>query len=586
MFSYPETPLRVVAAQCNFTVGDCAGNAEQMASVLARHGSADLVVFSELAICGYYPYDLLADGSLRKLQQAALERICEASRTHQVACVVGLVLEPATAGGKPRNGLVLIDSGEIVHHYAKRLLPAYNVFDEPRHFAPGSSSRVVEFRGWRLGFLVCEDAWNGWFGTPHYGADLVGALRQQSPHLIVSVNASPGNLGKQFQREAIVQNIASTCESAVLYVNQVGGQDEIVFDGSSFAVSADGNLAARLPCGSEAQAELTLEGGRWTGGAIEEPPADEELFGRLLVLGLRDYARRTGFKKVVIACSGGIDSALTVALAAEAMGPENVLAITMPSRYSSAGSVEDSRSLCAALGVELRVDPIETLFAAAIADHSRVHGEELEGVARENLQARLRGNKLMAYANASGALPLSCGNKSETATGYFTLYGDSSGGLCLVGDLFKTDVYALAAHLNAEALAAGRPAPIPEAILTKAPSAELAEGQRDSDSLPEYELLDTILKVYLEQHRPGAEEARLLEGAPAELFGRVVALVQRAEFKRRQAPPILRVRPRAFGRGRQMPIAAAVPRPDSLEELLIAAGLNPEPYSSAPRSWK
>ena len=562
--------LRLSLAQINPTVGDIAGNVALM-SAAAQNAAVDgasMVIFPELSLTGYWPGDLLDEADLLARIDAGLEQLAAASRATPGLCwVVGAPTRRAGPGKRLHNSLLVLRDGEVVLSYAKQLLPTYNVFDESRHFAPGPDvARVLRVGGAQVGFLICEDGWND--DGADYAVNPFRRLADAAPDLVMSINASPSNIGKREQRHALFAAASRRHKLPLLYVNQIGGHDQLVYDGASFAVTPDEGVVFEAPRFVEAQVTLQWDGAAFRAGdgAPLAPVAAAglpvmEFYRRQIVLGLRDYARRCGFKQVVVGSSGGIDSALTLALAAEALGPENVVAVTLPSRFSSSGSVDDSVTLCANLGIKLYTHPIKALVGQYEADFATAFGEPLQGLALENLQARVRGTVLMAYSNRYGHLLLTTGNKSEISVGYCTLYGDTNGGLGLIGDLYKTEVFELCRHLNA---AAGREL-IPLAIIEKEPSAELAPDQRDSDSLPPYPVLDTILKVLIEGERLGAAEraavqadyATLAAGpdGPA-LIARVRRLIARNEYKRRQAPPILRLRGRAFGSGRQMPIAA------------------------------
>lgn len=562
--------LKLAIAQLNYTVGDFAGNA---AAIILRMqqaalAGADIVVFSELALCGYYPGDLLEDASFLCKLDAALEEIRTASRAlPQLVAVLGTVRRNAGPGKPLFNALLALRNGDIVAEYYKQLLPTYGIFDERRHFEAGPEGAcILEVAGHRIGFLVCEDGWNN--AGRDYKVNPFEALRNARPDLIVSINASPSDIGKRVQRHALFSAAATHTQLPLLYVNQVGGQDQLVFDGASFAVSPAQGIAFEAVRFQEDFQTIGFADGRFLatdGGALPVPDAAgltvPDFTRRQILLGLRDYARRCGFRKVVVGSSGGIDSALTLALAVEALGADNVLAITMPSAYSSAGSVSDSVALCDNLGIKLHTHPIRALVEQYGQGFAEAFDAPLQGLPLENLQARIRGTILMEYSNTYGALLLTTGNKSEISVGYCTLYGDTNGGLGLIGDLYKTEVYALSQHVNEHA---GREL-IPAAVLTKPPSAELAPGQKDTDSLPPYEVLDEILKWHIEGARLPAGEAQWAAQFVANLqtndagkntVTRILDMVARNEYKRRQAPPIIRVRSRAFGSGRQMPIAA------------------------------
>jgi NAD+ synthase (glutamine-hydrolysing) len=564
--------LKITVAQLNYMVGDIAGNVASMidAARAAAEAQADLVVFSELSLTGYYPGDLLDEPDfLARTAQGLLDLQTASQAFPTLHWIVGAPLARDGAGKRLLNALVVLKAGEIVLRYAKQLLPTYNIFDELRHFAPGPDvARVLRIGTTQVGLMICEDGWND--GGADYAVNPFARLADAAPDLVVSINASPSDIGKREMRHQVFGDACRRHGFPLLYVNQVGGQDTVVFDGASFALDATGAVRYEAQRFVEDVATLAFEDGRFTAGNGEAlAPVDPNGLSTLafyraqIVLGLRDYARRCGFTKAVIGSSGGIDSALTMALAVDALGADNVVGITMPSVYSSAGSVDDSVTLCRNLGIALITHPIADTVAAFARQFEVSFEQPLKGLPLENLQARVRGTTLMEFSNAFGHLLLTTGNKSEISVGYCTLYGDTNGGLGLIGDLYKTEVFALSRHVNE---AAGREL-IPVAIIDKEPSAELAPDQRDTDSLPPYPVLDEILKLLIEGGRLApAELAHATEFVAAlraqptgdALVARVRGLIARNEYKRRQAPPIIRVRSRAFGSGRQMPIAAKV----------------------------
>lgn len=565
--------LRITLAQLNYTVGDIDGNVQRMraAARQARDDGAHMVVFSELSLCGYYPGDLLDEPTFMQRVQDGLEQLRHASVDYpDLYWVVGAPTRSELPGKPLYNSLLVLQGGKLRLQYDKQLLPTYNIFDERRHFEPGPDvAKVLRIGQMQVGFLICEDGWND--SGAAYATNPLRRMADAAPDLLVSINASPSHLGKRELRHQVFSAAASRHALPLLYVNQIGGQDQIVFDGASFAVEPERGVVLEAPRFQECVNTLVFDNGRFSrpdGAALPPVPAQGlqtmEFYRQQVVLGLRDYARRCGFTQAVVGSSGGIDSALTLALAAEALGADNVVGVTMPSGFSSAGSVDDSVALCENLGIQLHRHPIGELVDGYAQGFERSFGQPLQGLPLENLQARIRGTILMEYSNAFGHLLLTTGNKSEVSVGYCTLYGDTNGGLGLLGDIYKTEVFALSRHLNA---CAGREL-IPQAIIDKPPSAELSPGQKDEDSLPPYAVLDEVLKLLIEgPHLSGLEyasarqfvDALVLEPGGQALVDKVQRMIYRSEYKRRQAPPMLRVRPRAFGTGRQMPIAAFYP---------------------------
>jgi NAD+ synthase (glutamine-hydrolysing) len=562
--------FKITLAQINPTIGDITGNIAMMQAAAAKAAAdgAYLVVFPELSLTGYYPADMLDEPAfLDRVEQGLAQLLAATRATPGLHWVIGAPIRHDGPGKALQNGLLVIADGQIRLCYAKQLLPTYNVFDELRHFEPGPDvAKVLRVGPLRVGFMICEDGWND--DGREYAVNPFERLADAAPDLVVSINASPSSIGAREQRQALFVAACARHNLPLIYANQVGGHDQLVYDGASFAVEPQAGIVFEAHRFAEDVRTLGFAQGHFlsTGGvplsAMASPGfSTEEFYRRQIVLGLRDYVRRSGFSRVVVGSSGGIDSALTLALAVEALGPENVTGITMPSKYSSQGSVGDSEDLCRNLGIRLIVHPIRDLVEQYAKGFGEAFAQPLQGLPLENLQARIRGTILMEYSNAYGAMLLTTGNKSELSVGYCTLYGDTNGGLGLIGDMYKTEVFAVCRHLNE---AAGRIL-IPEAIITKEPSAELAPDQKDTDSLPPYPVLDVLLKKLIEGGRLGQAErlsverdfaALLAQPEGPALVARIKRMVARNEYKRRQAPPILRLRGRAFGSGRQMPIAA------------------------------
>lgn len=548
--------MRITLAQLNYTIGDFEGNYQLIQAAITAHASqCDLIVFSELCLSGYYPRDLIEHAGFIETQNLYLKKICALTAELKTAVVVGFVSASKKQEKKYHNSLCLIANGKIEYTYHKRLLPVYNIFDEARHFSPGKQKGFFRFKDCNIGFLICEDGWVG-LNEYRYECDPVDDLVNSSCDLIICINGSPSNVGKQEDRLSLFSTIANRCHCPLLFVNQVGGNDDIVFDGASFVLDKVGKLTGKLQnfepdlgvvqiTDKEIRCEFK----------ITHPPSDLELFYAQTLLGLQDYLRKTNFKQVVLGLSGGIDSALTLALCVIALGKDKVVTLAMPSPFSSEDSLADARLLSEIFDVPLYVFSIEEEFKLACQNFEKVFKQKPSAITSQNIQARIRGRILMEYSNQYGALVLSTGNKSELSVGYTTLYGDMTGGYNLIGDLYKTDVYKLARYINER-----HPnTQIPVSVMEKEPSAELAPNQKDSDTLPPYEKLDPLLKLYIEGDLLPEHELRVYQQfakSNGELFNKVTSMVDHAEFKRRQAAPIVRVQRRAFGHGRQLPIAA------------------------------
>ena len=541
-------------AQLNYQIADIEGNTQKILSVLEQYGhQVDLIVFTELCITGYYPKDLLYQGSLIQAQNKAIDLIKSATESLSAAVVLGYV-EQNEGTGKPYfNALGLYEKGKQIAACYKQLLPVYNIFDEARHFEPGNQTGVLEFRGSKLGFLICEDGWEN-SAHPMYKSNPVKDLEEEGVNTIISINASPGNIGKQEQRYELIKQTAQRCDANVIYVNQVGGMDDIVFDGGSIAINAKGETLAQSKFYEE---DFTLVDLSNAISIETKVQSKMQVIAQQLRVGLLDYCNKTGFDSVVVGSSGGIDSAVTLALAVWALGSDKVMAITMPSPFSSEGSWSDSEVLCENLGIPLINAPIRDQFQLDCEEFEKRFGERPSGLTQENMQARTRARILMAYSNNFGNLVLSTGNKSEISVGYCTLYGDMGGGLSLIGDLYKMEVYALARYLN-EHIFNGKG--IPEPIIDKEPSAELSPDQKDSDSLPPYPVLDAILHRYIEEDYLTDTEKVSYEKTLSKIdqatIDKVRKMVSRAEYKRQQAAPVIRVHHRAFGIGRQIPLTS------------------------------
>jgi NAD+ synthase (glutamine-hydrolysing) len=545
--------VNIALAQINPTVGDFTGNLEKILALTRRAADqgARLTVFSELAICGYPPADFLEKPSFLDRCRKAVDELAAATRDLPTALIAGVALSAPPDAGKPAvNAAVLLDKGMILLEQHKRLLPFYDVFDEQRYFLPSSRQQVVELDGLRLAISICEDAWNDKAFWPRrlYPFDPLEDLVRQNPAIHINLSSSPFWHSKRKVRHQMLAAIAHRDKIPVIMCNQVGGNDSLIFDGSSVAFNAHGDLIAQAKSFEE---DLVIVD-PFQAPPIAGPPEDDtEAAYRALVLGTRDYVRKCGFSKVLIALSGGIDSALVAAVAADALGKENVLCIGMPSPYSSQGSIDDSRALAANLGIRFELIGISDLFGQYTRALDPLFAGMKPDLTEENLQSRIRGSLLMALSNKFGSLVLTTGNKSEMAVGYCTLYGDMVGALAVIGDLIKTRVYAISRWLNRDREI------IPLPILEKPPSAELRPDQKDTDSLPAYEVLDPILEAYVERYET-PECIAQKNGFPLALVQQVVHLVERSEYKRQQAAPVLKVTSKSFGMGRRFPIAVKV----------------------------
>jgi NAD+ synthetase len=545
--------VKIALAQIDPTIGDFTGNLSRIIENcrMAAERGARLTVFSELSICGYPPADFLEKPSFLARCRTAIDELAAATRDLPTAVLVGAALPANGNSGKPAfNAAVLFDKGKVILEQHKRLLPFYDVFDEQRYFCPARTQRVVELDGLRLAVSICEDAWNDKNFWPRrlYSIDPMEELMSQKPSIHINISASPYWHGKRGVRRQMLSAIARRDGIPVLLCNQVGGNDSLIFDGSSLVINAEGEIAAQA---ASFQEDLVVID-PFSAPAIEVHEDDEtEAAWHALVLGTRDYVRKCGFRKVIVGLSGGIDSALVAAIAAEAMGPQNVLAVGMPSPYSSQGSIDDSRALADHLGIRFETVPITGLFESFTASLQPLFAGAAADITEENIQPRIRGTLLMALSNKTGGLVLTTGNKSEMAVGYCTLYGDMVGALAVIGDLVKTRVYALCRWLNRTGEV------IPYAILDKPPSAELRPGQMDTDSLPPYDVLDPIVEAYVERYET-PEEIAATYGYSLDIVRQVVKLIERSEYKRQQAAPVLKVTAKSFGMGRRFPIAVKV----------------------------
>lgn len=539
--------MRIAIAQLNYHIGHFEGNLAKIKAAItsAIHEKADLICFGELAVCGYPPRDFLEFDDFIRLCESAIQDLLPLSQ--QIAIVVGTpVRNPVIEGKDLFNAALLLANGKIMHTHHKALLPTYDIFDEYRYFEPGKDFGVFEWKGKRIALTVCEDIWNVGNENPLYTICPMDEMMPLKPDLILNLSASPFHYEQATQRKHILKANVARYGLPLFYVNHAGAQTEIIFDGGSLVMSPDGRIYDELPYFQEAVRYYDLEDVEKGDGPGDQKVEKTALIHDALVLGIRDYFRKLGLSKAILGLSGGIDSALTAALAAEALGPQNVTGLMLPSRFSSEHSVEDARQLAENLGMPYHIIPIESAYQSMLGlTEPHFEGRPFD-VTEENLQARIRGMTLMAFSNKFGPILLNTSNKSEMAVGYGTLYGDLCGGLSVLGDLYKTEVYQVSAYINRHKEI------IPLNSITKPPSAELRPDQKDSDSLPDYDILDEILYLYIEKLN-GPREI-IEKGHDPNLVARILKMVNRNEFKRYQTAPVLRVSPKAFGMGRRMPI--------------------------------
>lgn len=543
--------MKIALAQFNPTVGDFEGNSAQILKLAgeAKLRGADLAVFSELCICGYLPLDLLERPAFIRRNQETLKFVAEQMPLPAIVGYAGRVNPDHHRAGKSiANKAALISEGRVVFEQAKMLLPTYDVFDESRYFQPGEKQYVYGLGQEQLGITICEDVWNDkmFWASPLYLRDPVSELISQGTSVLINISAAPFTIDKPFLRLGMLRSIALHHKRPVIYVNQVGGNDSLIFDGASIALTANGRIAAQARAFED---DLVLFDTVTGEGDLHDQPTSELASAfQALVLGTRDYVRKCNFSKTIVGLSGGIDSAVVACIAVEALGPANVLGVSMPGPYSSEGSKTDAQALTRNLGIELLTIPIGTVFDAYKQALAPAFHHRPPDATEENIQARIRGNYLMALSNKFGAMVLSTGNKSENAVGYCTLYGDMAGGLAVISDVPKMLVYELARYINRLREV------IPRSTIEKAPSAELRPDQKDTDSLPPYEVLDRILKAYIEEVKC-PEEIAVETGFDLKLVRAIATRVDRNEYKRKQAAPGLKITSRAFGFGRPFPIA-------------------------------
>jgi NAD+ synthase/NAD+ synthase (glutamine-hydrolysing) len=542
--------VRIALGQINTTVADFTGNSAKILQFAqrARAAGAGLILFPELCISGYPPRDLVEKPAFVERGEKVVADL--ATQVEGIAMVVGYPSKAQAETGKSvMNSAALLKDGNVAFVQHKRLLPTYDVFDESRNFAPAESQTLLDFCGRKVALTICEDAWNdkSFWNRRLYGVDPVQELIGAGGNIVMNISASPFHIGKPHLRQRMLAAIAKHHCAPVLLVNQVGGNDQLIFDGSSIVLNSQGKVVAQARSFEEDL--IFFDTDSMTGDMHDQLPGIEASAYAALVLGTRDYVHKCGFRRVIIGLSGGIDSALSAAIAVEALGADNVIGIGMPGPYSSRGSIDDARNLAESLGIRFEVLRITEIYDAFIRTLKPVFAGREADVTEENIQARIRGGLLMALSNKFGALVLTTGNKSELAVGYCTLYGDMVGGLAVISDVPKTMVYRLSNYVNSR-----RPT-IPRSTIEKPPSAELRPNQKDQDTLPPYDVLDTILEDYIEDYKT-AEQIAGERGYNIDLVRSIIRMIERAEYKRQQAAPGLKITEKAFGVGRRFPIAA------------------------------
>jgi NAD+ synthase (glutamine-hydrolysing) len=540
--------VKIALAQLNPTIGDIKNNCNKIVEYIndAKKQYVDLIVFPELSIIGYPPKDLLYNPDFLNLADECLKSII-LPEVREIGVIIGTVTRGEMKDYILHNSALLLNNGEIIGKSDKTLLPNYDVFDENRYFKPAQEIKCFDFKGMRLAINICEDIWNDkdFWERPKYDTDVLEEQYKLNPDIFINISASPYNAGKHELRVKMVEEISKKYHLPLVYVNQIGGNDELIFDGSSFVINSYGEKVIQLKSFEEDLSIFDTDNLNKK-SPLPEIKEDISWIHDALILGIRDYFKKTGFKKAVIGLSGGIDSAVTCALASKALGRENILGVSMPSRYTSCESKDDAYILAQNLGIKFRILPIENVFQSYISIFNEDKTPKGD-LAEENIQARIRGNYLMFISNREGYMVLTTGNKSEIAVGYCTLYGDMSGGLAVISDVPKTMVYELARYINRNSEI------IPLSTIRKPPSAELKPDQKDIDSLPPYEILDAILKAYIEEEK--SLRQIVSEGFDENLVKEIIRKVNNAEYKRRQAAPGLKVTTKAFGVGRRMPIA-------------------------------